>query len=147
MDSRATKGKGYRAERQVQLWLRERMAESVSIERARPGGAKDEGDVKVVLPGGLHRYTIEVKYRGVRPGRKQLDEFRRQARVEAAFYGADRAILVTNAPRLAVSQWTVHFRPIHLKVDDPRWLTGDVENWLLWVLDPDAADNMKGMFL
>lgn len=142
--SASVKGKGRRAERLVRDYLRAVLPTEVSVERAARTGSSDEGDVKVIHPGGVDRYTIEVKYRSTRPGPAALAEMRRQAEVEAAFYGADRAILVINVPGSTVGRWIVHFRPLGPEAD--RWLMGEVEDWLTWVLEPKAAARMEGMF-
>jgi Holliday junction resolvase-like predicted endonuclease len=88
-----SKAKGTRAETAVARYL---VAHGWEAKRKALSGSKDCGDLAVLAPTGLNWMTIEVKAgkQTANPSRSQIDEWLRQAWVEAQNSGEKLAILV-----------------------------------------------------
>jgi len=111
--SQYNKTKGSKFETDVMRWLRDK---GVSAERLSKAGAKDEGDMVVIISG--ETYILELKNRAT----LSLPEFWREAEVEALNYAKARGI----------GEVPLHYVIVKRRNSsiENAWVIQDLKQWL-----------------
>lgn len=124
---------GTKAETKVARFLTQR---GLRTGRRAPAGSDDEGDLRMLLPGG-EEVTLEVKAgrQTKDPSRSKLEDWKRQTLVESENSGCRSALVVVryNKPFVNAEVW----------LPNSQW-GGRMRGWTMQYID-DFADEMWSM--